>query len=180
MDKTFRTSGQQAGSSLIEVMVSVLVMALGILGMTGLQTTSLKYSTQSMQRTKAAYLSYEILDRMRANTGSLYAVELNAEPSQQECFSASCTPQELMAFDIAEWKCALGKHASLPVCIALAQNENALPLMVEALPAGDGSVLCSIDAGIRVCTVKVQWQERGNGSGGPAMELRSFEVTSNI
>lgn len=170
----------QVGYSLIEVMVSVFVMALGILGMTGLQTASLKHSTHSMQRTKAAYLSYEILDRMRANTESTYAVELDAEPIEQECFSASCTPDELMAFDIAEWKCALGKHGTSPACVALAENQNVLLLTVEALPGGDGSVSCTLDTGTKICTVTVQWYEQNGGSGGRPVETRSFEVTSNI
>lgn len=168
----------QNGYSLIEVMVSVLVMTLGILGMTGLQSASLKHNTHSMQRTKAAYLSYEIMDRMRANASPIYSIALGSQPAEQECFSAGCTPEELMNFDIAEWKCALGKHVSSSVCTDLAANANALLLSVEALPGGDGSISCTLSTGTKACTVTVQWQERSNGADG--YKIRTFAVTSTI
>lgn len=168
----------QDGFSLIEVMVSLLVMTLGIVGMTGLQTASLKHNTHSMQRTKAAYLSYEIMDRMRANADSIYSVALDSQPDEQECFSAACTPEELMNFDIAEWKCALGRHLSSPTCVTLAANANALLLSVEALPGGDGSISCSLATGTKACTVTVQWQERGDRTDAPI--TRTFAVTSTI
>lgn len=180
MDKLNPTKQRQGGYSLIEVMVSVLVMAFGILGMTGLQTASLKHNAQSMQRTKAAYLSYEILDRMRANANLDYAVAINAQPQEQECFSTSCTPEQVMAFDIAEWKCALGKHVTSDVCMSLTSNANALQLAVEALPDGDGSISCALTVGTKACTVTVQWLERGKGADREVPQLRVFEVTSTI
>lgn len=178
MNKTSTNKKGQGGYSLIEVMVSVLVMALGILGMTGLQSASIKHNAHSMQRTKAAYLSYEIMDRMRANAGSTYSVALNSQPAEQECFSSGCTPEELMNFDIAEWKCALGKHVSSSVCVTLSANANALLLSIEALPGGDGSISCTLNTGIKTCTVTVHWQERGNEA--EAVKNQSFAVTSTI
>lgn len=178
MNNTLIKRKQQKGCSLIEVMVSVLVMAVGVLGMTGFQSASLKHNAHSMQRTKAAYLSYEMMDRMRANVSSTYSVALSVEPGEQECFSVDCTPEELMNFDIAEWKCALGKYVSTQTCMALAENDNALLLSVEALPGGDGSVSCTLGTGTKTCTVTVQWRERGDGS--DVYKTQSFAVTSTI
>ncbi len=170
----------QHGYSMIEIMVSVFVMAMGILGMTGLQTASMKHNSQSLQRTKAAYLSYEILDRMRANAQLDYAVAVGAAPQKQECFSANCTPEQMRTFDIAEWKCALGRHAASDVCQGMAANVNAMQLVVDSLPGGDGSISCIQTAGLKACTVTVQWLERGSGASGGVPALRTFAVTSTI
>ena len=58
---------EQAGSSLIEVLIAVLVVSVGLLGTAGLQLASLKNNQSAMQRSEAVVLTYSILDRMRAN-----------------------------------------------------------------------------------------------------------------
>lgn len=57
----------QAGFSLIEVMVAVLVLALGLLGFALLQTMNLRYTQSADYRTRATDLAYEMLDQMRIN-----------------------------------------------------------------------------------------------------------------
>lgn len=170
----------QRGYSIIEVLVAVLVMTLGILGITGLQSTSLAFNTQSLQRTKAAYLSYEILDRMRANPDQLYSVALDANPGTQECFTTNCTPAQLMAFDLAEWKCALGKYTTTETCVALANEPGALIHAMEALPGGDGSVVCAVNGGVKSCTVVVRWQERADKPNTATPQQRTYQVTTTI
>lgn len=59
--------GRQAGFSLIEVLVSVVVMTIGLTGMAALQLTSLKSAHSTYQRTRASILVYEMGDRLRAN-----------------------------------------------------------------------------------------------------------------
>lgn len=55
------------GVSLIEILVTVLVLAIGLLGLAGLQGTSLRNSQSAYARTQATHLAYEITDAMRAN-----------------------------------------------------------------------------------------------------------------
>ena len=57
----------QRGFSLIEVLVAVLVLAIGLLGLAGLQTRGLKASQSSYERSVATVYAYSILDAMRAN-----------------------------------------------------------------------------------------------------------------
>ncbi len=57
----------QSGSSLIEVLVAMLVLSIGIFGMMGLQTVSLRNSQSANERSIAAISSHAILDAMRAN-----------------------------------------------------------------------------------------------------------------
>lgn len=56
-----------AGFSMIEVLVSLLVLALGLLGFALLQTMNLRYTQSADYRTHATNLGYELLDQMRAN-----------------------------------------------------------------------------------------------------------------
>jgi type IV pilus assembly protein PilV len=58
---------KQQGSSLIEVMIAVVVVAVGLLGVAAMQLASLKNNQSAMERSNAVTLSYSILDRMRAN-----------------------------------------------------------------------------------------------------------------
>ncbi|WP_374604458.1 type IV pilus modification protein PilV [Arenimonas sp.] len=57
----------QLGASLIEVMVAILVMAIGMLGIAALQAVSLRNTQGSAERTNAIIQSYSMLDTMRAN-----------------------------------------------------------------------------------------------------------------
>lgn len=59
-----RTNG---GFSLIEVLIAVLILAIGLLGLAGLQTFSLQSNLNAYQRSQATALTYEIIDAMRAN-----------------------------------------------------------------------------------------------------------------
>jgi len=69
--KVPRTAGAraQSGVGLIEVLIAVLIMAVGLLGVAALQATALRNSQSSLERSQAVVHSYAILDAMRANLG---------------------------------------------------------------------------------------------------------------
>src|SRR5690606_1313288 len=56
-----------AGFSLIEVLIAILILAVGLLGFALMQTTTLRYTQSSDYRTRATNLAYELLDQMRVN-----------------------------------------------------------------------------------------------------------------
>lgn len=58
---------RQAGSSLLEVLIAVLVMAIGMLGMAALQTLTLKNSNSTSLRSQAVIHSYSAFDMLRIN-----------------------------------------------------------------------------------------------------------------
>lgn len=112
-NNTFR----HQGFSLIEVLVALLVLSVGLLGLAALQTTSLKYNTDSYVRTQATFLVYDIVDRMRANpsgvTNDNYTVANQASAqaaatnscisSGCACDSSSCSSSNLAAYDLYKW-----------------------------------------------------------------------------
>lgn len=62
---------RQRGTSLLEVLVSLVILSLGLLGYAGLQSVTVKNSHNAYLRTQATSLAYNVLDRMRANRTSL-------------------------------------------------------------------------------------------------------------
>ena len=168
-------NSKQTGFTHIEVLVSVLVLAVGILGMSSLQISSLQNSSRSVLRTQAVYLSYEILDRIRANPEAAIAaiktsaVTMGAPTATNSCVGATCSQAQLFAFDLLEWKCALGKYASSDACTAL---NNSLLDLNAGLPEGDGSIAINSN---NEFTITIRWQEaRESTEANPA--YASFEL----
>lgn len=56
---------KQTGSSLLEVLVAVVILAFGLLGLAGLQLNSVKSSHSAYLRSQATLLAYDMADRMR-------------------------------------------------------------------------------------------------------------------
>ncbi|HET8705752.1 MAG TPA: type IV pilus modification protein PilV, partial [Pseudomonadales bacterium] len=65
--KLISTINAQKGSSMIEVLVSMIILLVGILGIASLQTRGITNSKGSYYRTQAAIFAEDIFDRMRAN-----------------------------------------------------------------------------------------------------------------
>jgi len=67
----------QRGASLLEVLIAVLVLAVGVLGAVSLQVNALRYNASAAHNTQASFLAYDILDRMRANADNLASYAIN-------------------------------------------------------------------------------------------------------
>jgi type IV pilus assembly protein PilV len=104
----------QKGFSLIEVLVAVLIVAVGILGVAGLQVVSLQQNRSALLRAEALQIGNDILDRMRANPLTDYApVELNDVPSTAtNCVTDNCNRAEMAEYDISQWKCSINSNDS--------------------------------------------------------------------
>lgn len=57
----------QRGASLLEVLVSMAILAIGLLGQAALQVTSLQRNQSALQRSQATLLAYDLVDRMRSS-----------------------------------------------------------------------------------------------------------------
>lgn len=101
---------RQAGTSLIEIGVTIVIMAIGLLGLAGLQGNSLRFLKTASQRSEAVQAAYDISDRMRANGAGLnsyiyttpYSSTISSPPSISSC-SPSCTATDIANIDIATW-----------------------------------------------------------------------------
>lgn len=70
-----------AGFSLLEVLITIFILAIGLLGLVALQTTSLKNNHSAQHRTSAIVLAYDIIDRMRLNKTANYTLNMGAAPA---------------------------------------------------------------------------------------------------
>jgi len=63
-----RPGGQsQRGFTLVEAMVAVMILSVGMIGLAYLQTTGMRFTTTSYQRTQASILAADYFDVMRAH-----------------------------------------------------------------------------------------------------------------
>ena len=62
-----QTMNKSNGFTLIEVLISLVVLSLGLLGLAALQASSLRSNQGAYYRSQAAQFAYNIADRMRAN-----------------------------------------------------------------------------------------------------------------
>lgn len=80
------TRNVQAGFSLLEVLIAVIVLSLGLLGLAGLQTSALRNNQSAMERSMAVIESYSIIDAMRidpdAVENGLFNLEIDADPEE--------------------------------------------------------------------------------------------------
>jgi len=102
----------QSGLGLIEILVTVLVLAIGILGVASTQVVSLQMSSQSQSRSQAVLLAEDILDRIRANPDNPAAYALaagNAQGAEDGSCDTSFEPTNasVTANDIASWENSL-------------------------------------------------------------------------
>lgn len=103
---------QQAGLTLIEILVALLVLSIGVLGMARLQAASLRANHNAYLRSQAVILAYDMADRLRANLPPAMAGEYDI------ALGAAAAGSGVVLDDLTEWKDALS----------------------AVLPSGDGAV----------------------------------------
>ncbi|MCT8948862.1 type IV pilus modification protein PilV [Pseudomonas iridis] len=68
------SKGVQQGMTLIEVLVALLILTVGLLGAAAVQINALKYTDSSRMTSQASFIAYDMMDRIRANSGANYTV----------------------------------------------------------------------------------------------------------
>jgi type IV pilus assembly protein PilV len=147
------------GFSLIETLVSLLLVSIGMLATAGLIGTAAKFSKTAEFRTVANLFAMDMVERMRANRAGLAPYSLNprsladAAPRPSACkLATACTPLELAQVDLAEWQA----------------------LLFHNLPRGTGYIRLS-NAAVGLLDVWVLWNDPASLSGAewPGTELES-------
>ena len=100
------------GTTLIEVLITVFVVAIGLLGVAGLQAKAVSNSSDSIMYSRAAFLASDIVERMRNNVRGVRneyykrtSVGGSALTLTKDCTSngAVCSESELARFDLYQW-----------------------------------------------------------------------------
>lgn len=139
------------GFSMLEVLVTLLVLNLGVLGIAGLQTLSVNNTQAGHYASVATMLASSMAAEMQANVaywGSPPAtidVNLHNTPKVQHgpptfngtCVGSACSASQLASFDLQNWATSLG----------------------TLLPVGKATISCSTASTPAICTLDVTWME---------------------
>lgn len=132
---------REAGFTLIEILVSMLIIAIGVLGTAGMQALALKVNKGGQLRSQAVILGIDFIERVEANNGATitgaYAPATYPASSAKDCSAVYCLQSELATYDLVEFKARV-----------LAQLPGAA---VTVSVAGTGPY---------TYTVQISWQER--------------------
>lgn len=77
------------GFSLIEVLVTIVLTTVGILGMVALQSRSIQYTQDAVNRNAAVTLAYDLVEIMRSHRDDVFANKPPLEYSYTELLSAT-------------------------------------------------------------------------------------------
>jgi type IV pilus assembly protein PilV len=147
-----RSITRTRGFTLVEVLVSLVILSIGLLGIAKLMLFSSHSNDSAYLRSQATDLAYEMLDNMRANTAQAivplgsYITPLTAaatDPGFTCVAAAACA--NLALYDVYQWKLRLNANSGL--------------VPAGALPNGQGSVTTAVAAGQTTITIIVQWDD---------------------
>lgn len=104
----------QYGVGMIEVLVALIILAIGALGYVMLQVRALEATAESTQRIQAINIARDLAERVRVNragwtfgsTPKSYFTEFSTEAKQKDrvkdCASINCDASELADYDVNE------------------------------------------------------------------------------
>jgi type IV pilus assembly protein PilV len=143
----------QRGFTLVEVLIAVLVLAIGLLGLAGLQASSLRFNHDAQLRTQATLLAYDMADRMRANRQAAISGDYDTNFTNPACQGGAFVAggASVAERDLNEWRNQLACY----------------------LPRGDGEV--DFDGDVAVITVR--WDELRDGV---VANLRTFTFQARL
>ncbi len=94
------------GFSLFEVLITVVVVSIGLLGLAGMQFAGLRASNQAQDHTIASHLAQDVVERIRANqAGAGFYIGANitagSSATNPNCSGpGGCGPQQMVNFDL--------------------------------------------------------------------------------
>jgi type IV pilus assembly protein PilV len=154
---------KQGGFTLIEVLIAVIILAVGLLGLAGLQARGLGNNQSAYNRSQATQLAYDIADRMRANplarakylSTFMLPTAATCSTGDNPCTACAtsvnlCTTDQLAVKDLYDWNLDL----------------------VATLPSGTGAITGGVGS---VYTVTVSWDDTKNGAANASVVM-SFRL----
>jgi type IV pilus assembly protein PilV len=178
----------ERGSSLIEVLITLLIFAIGMLGMAALQLNALQGTADSAQRSQSTWILQDIAERIRANpqgsAANYAAAPACAALPANRCAdyynpvtgakvnASNCSAAQMAAFDRWEAQCSYSAIAAFNTIDGRFSGRDFM-----TAPA-DGTTLTIANAN-NTLTIQGRWLGKGDnvkGSGEKISQTSEVEV----
>ncbi len=152
--QNFKALRLSQGVSLIEVMISVLILGIGMLGIAAMQTTALRNNQSALETSQVVMQTYTILDAMRANRDAALIGGYNTD----------------------------GLICDAPAGDDLVEKDQAVWINGLKSALGDADTTCgSIACDDGDCTVTVQWDDsRAKGVDGAGSDEQQIATVTQL
>lgn len=164
---------KQAGFSLLEVMISALILSTGLLGVASLQIVGMKGTQQSSMKNQAMGVVQNITERMRANYQGVItdryvlsnSAAFNCVVAAPNCAAGACNETNIATADLHNLVCGYG---NAPRTGGVQTTAGDIGILVN----GSLSIACAgapaVAGGASVCTqgdirITVGWDEGALG-----------------
>lgn len=155
---------QSSGFSLIEVLIALVIIAIGLLGIAGMQALALSNTSQARLRSLAAIEATSMAAAMRANKAYWAAgvapssLGVQGSSGSSSTFTSTTLTGGLTA---TTTDCANTTGACTASVMAAYDTQSWGRDLAVILPGGSGTIACSTTAGVPVtCNVTVSWAEK--------------------
>lgn len=153
-----RAPDSQRGATLIEVLVTMLVVAIGLVGAAGLQLSSTRYQQTAHMRSQAMEGAQFISEKMRVNSSAI------ASYLAADAYAAAATPP-------ADVSCGLASQPDCTAADAAQKDVRAWRLALQRLPGGRGAIFPVVSATLvdpASRQIVVMWTEKQQNEAGTA------------
>lgn len=163
--KSNSTKSKHSGFSLIEVMISALILSTAILGIAGLQIIGMRGTEQSLMKQQAMGIVQNMIERMRSNQAGVIAGNyvldssaFNCGQALPNCSGAICSPDQIAIVDQLNLVCGVhaGGGAHTGGVKVTSATDNAM------LVNGTLDIAC-INCAVGDISITIGWTEREIG-----------------
>ncbi|MEE9344377.1 MAG: type IV pilus modification protein PilV [Methylococcales bacterium] len=163
----FRKLQSDSGFTMVEFLVSVVILSVGLIGLAGLQLTSLRDNSRAYMRSQASVSASDLADRVRANPAINYTAVTATENTG--CLSIpGCTANQMAQQDLFEWNAALPTEldgGTGVICIDSTPND------------GTSSASASCDNSGVNFAIKIWWQDERPDSNGVIAAAQRYTMS---
>jgi type IV pilus assembly protein PilV len=186
--KPVSSRNRVTGFTLLEVLISIVVIAFGMLGVAGLQAFALKNGQSASQRSLATVLASDMIDRIKANplgasdgfydeSAATAATVAKAPNCLDPKVANGCGGTKVLAgHDLAEWKEAV--KAALPNAEALVCIDSVIDTADTKAP-GDKSICSNTGGTATQYVIYIWWRDdrnRANTKGDSTRFATGFHI----
>lgn len=166
-------AGAESGFSLIEVMVTIVIVSFGLLGLAGLLFSSINAGHSSMSHSIAVNLANEMADRIRANWQGIKGGAFDAvSEADYADLSGGCVTTCMTG------SCSAVDQAKLDICLWKAQVQKQLPAGVASIAVDAGNLGCKAPSKTCSFNVTLKWNDNAYRSASAGSELYQNASTS--